>query len=64
MSENKKFIWMEVDLKNNEEPIHIANTAGQLAIKCKVKSETIYQAISRAKNKGWRCKYVRVEDDE
>ena len=59
----KKYIWMKVDVKNNDLPLVIAGSAGQLAIKCGVKVESIRQTVSRAKRKGWHCKYIRVEDD-
>jgi len=61
----KKYIWIKIDLNDEEAPpIAIADTAGQLAIKCGVKAKTIYQCVSRAKRKGHRCCYIKMEDDE
>lgn len=59
-----KYIWMKVDLNDDERPLVVADTSGQLAIKCGVKSESIIQSISRARKHGWRCCYVKVEEDE
>ena len=56
-----RYIWMKVDLNNNEEPLVVADTAGQLAIKCGVRVESIRQSRSRAKKNGWRCCWVKVE---
>ena len=64
MNTGQKYVWMKVDLKDNEIPLEIASTHGQLAYKCGVKPETIRNAISRAKKNGYRCQWVRVEDDE
>ena len=57
---------MKVDLKNDEVPLAVADTAGILARNCGVKTKTIYQSMSRAKKHGWRCCWVKleVEDDE
>ena len=61
----KKYIWMKIDLHDEEAPpIAIADTAGQLAIKLGVKATSIYETVSRAKRKGHRCCYIKMEDDE
>lgn len=60
----KKYLWMKVDLKNNEEPLAVADTPKELAKMCGVKRTSILETMSRARRKGWRCSYIKVEDDE
>ena len=55
---------MQVDLKNDEIPLVTAYSAEELAEKCGVKVKTIFESRSRAKKHGWRCQYVKVEDEE
>lgn len=57
-------MWAKIDLKNNEQILVVADTQGQLAIKCGVKCDSIRQSISRAKKHGWRCCYVKIEEEE
>ena len=54
---------MKVDLKNNEEPIYIAYSRYELSQLCGVKERSISENMSRAKKRGWRCCYVKVEND-
>ena len=61
---NNRSIWMQVDLKNGEIPIIIAYSAEELAEKCGVKVTSIFESRSRAKKHGWRCQYVKVEEDD
>ena len=60
----KKYLWMKVDLDNNEEPLAVADTTRELAKMCGVKRESIMQMVSRARRKGWKCSYIKIEDDE
>ena len=59
-----KALWMKVDLKDDEIPLAVADTQRQLAAICGVKEKTIKESISRAKKHGWRCCYVKVEEEE
>ena len=57
-------IWMKVDLKNNEEPLAVADSQRELAKLCGVKESTIRESICRAKKRGWKCRYIKIEDIE
>ena len=54
-------IWMEVDLKNKELPLRVADSVCELAKLCGVKADTISNFYCRAKRDGRKCRYVRVE---
>lgn len=59
-------IWMEVDLKNKELPTgRMATKARELSRLCGLKDpKAVSNIVSRAKRKGYRCKYVKVEIEE
>lgn len=61
-----KFIWMEVTRDKYEFPIHIADTAEELAKLVGVKNGTsVISAISKArKHNVSRCKYQKVALDD
>ena len=59
-----KYIWMKVDINNNEEPLAVAGSQRELAKILGIKEESIRQQRSRAKRLGQRCSYVKVEDNE
>ena len=58
------YIWMKIDLKNNEEPLCVARYRSELAERCGVKEKTISESMSRAKKHGWRCCYIKMEDND
>lgn len=60
----KGYFWIKVDLDNDDHILAVADTQKELAELCGVKKESICQSISRAKREGWRCSYMRMEDDE
>ena len=55
--------WVKIDLKTDE-IIEMADTQGQLALKCGVKADSIRQTLSRAKRLGHRCCYLKIEDND
>lgn len=57
-------IWMEVDLKNKELPIRVADKARDLARMRGIDPKGVTNAYSRAKRMGTRCRYVKVEIEE
>ena len=54
-----KELWMEIDLKNKELPLKVADTAEDLAEACGVTVSTIRSSACRAR-KGRRVRYVAV----
>lgn len=52
---------MKVTTDKYELPLAVADTCNELAIMCNVSKFTIYACISRAKNKGYKSKYIKVE---
>lgn len=64
--QHPKFIWMEVTRDKYEFPIHIADTAEELAKLAGVKNGTsVISAISKAsKHNVSRCKYQKVALDD
>lgn len=56
-----KTIWLEVTQDKYELPLAVADTCNELAIMCNVSRFTIYACVSRAKNKGYKSKYIKVE---
>lgn len=59
-------IWMKVTPDEYEFPLQIADTQKELAMTCGIQRHTISSAMYKAKKKGHKCCYVRVEieDDE
>lgn len=57
-------IWMEVDLKNKELPIRVADKARDLARMKGISPTGVTNAYSRARRTGQRCRYVKVEIEE
>lgn len=58
-------LFMEVDLKNKELPTgRMATKARDLARMCGIEPKGVSNAISRAKRKGTRCRYVKVVIEE
>lgn len=58
------YFWMKVDLKNNEEPLAVADSQRELAKMLGVKESSIREEKSRAKRLGRPCCYIRVDDDD
>lgn len=57
-------IWMEVDLKNKELPLRVADKARDLARMKGIDPRSVSNAYCRAKRLGEKCRYVKVEIDE
>lgn len=58
-------LWMEVDLKNKELPTgRMAEKSADLARMCGINPKGVSDAICKARKKGRKCKYVRVEIDD
>ena len=57
-------LWLKVTADKYEFPIKIAETQKELAIMCGVKRASIARQICKAREKGHRCSYVRVEVEE
>lgn len=55
------YLWMKVSKDEFEYPEIIADTQKELAMLCGVKRETISTAIKKAKMKGYKSQYVKVE---
>ena len=55
-----KMIWMEVDLRNKELPVKIADSAEELARLCGVKSSTVRTAATKGRYGRSRQKYLKV----
>lgn len=60
----KKYLWMCIDIKDDDRPIAVADSGAELARMLGLKCTTIYEEMSRAKRKGWRCRYIKVEDEK
>lgn len=59
------FLWMEISKDRYELPIHIADTAKELAELTGAKNATtIISAIYHANKRGGWCKYIRVPTTE
>lgn len=54
-----KMVWMEVDIENKELPIHIADTAEELAKMCGTTENNVRSSASRGK-RGQRRRFVKV----
>ena len=59
-----QYIWMKVTNDKYEYPVEIADSAGQLAIKCGTTAESIRSAIYHSKKTGYRCIYQKVKFEE
>ena len=57
-------IWMQVSADKYEFPLLIAESQKELAMLCGVQRATIASAIGKAKRKGHKCQYVKVEIEE
>lgn len=61
MNKKPRFVWMEISKDQYELPIHIADSAKELAELTGAKNQVVINsAISHAKKRGGWCKYVRV----
>lgn len=59
--QHPRFIWMEVTRDQYEFPVHIADTADELAKLVGVKNATsVISAIGKAKKRGAWCKYKKI----
>ena len=58
-----KHFWIKVDLYTDD-ILAVADTQRELAELCGVKKQSITQSISRAKRRGIRCCYMKMEDDD
>ena len=57
-------LWMEVTMDEYELPVAVASSAEELARKNGKTRHNIYSAIYKAKVRGYRSKYVKVEVEE
>lgn len=56
-----KYIYMAIDLNDNELPIAVADTAGELAEMLGVTRNTVYTSMAQAKRVHCRSRYIKVE---
>ena len=54
-----KMVWMEIDLKNKELPIKIADSAAELAKMCGTTVNNVESSASHAK-RGLRKRFIKV----
>lgn len=59
-----KYLWMKVSMDKYELPLIVCDSAAELARRIGVPQVNIRSAISKAKRRGYRCKYVKVAIDE
>lgn len=57
-------IWMFVTKDKYEMPLAVADSVGELGQLIGRKKSTICSAMSRAKRRGTRCRYVKVEVED
>ena len=57
-------LWMEVTMDEYELPVAVASSAEELARKIGKTTNNIYSAIYKAKVRGYRSRYVKVEVEE
>lgn len=57
-------LWLYVTNDKYELPLVVADSLPLLARKLGIKPNTIYTALNRGKNLGYRCRYVKVVIDE
>lgn len=55
-----KMVWMEVDLNNKELPLHIADSAVELAEICGTTRNNVESAASKAKHGRNKSRFVKV----
>lgn len=55
-----KMVWMEVDLKNKELPLKIADSAEELAALCGTTVSNVRTTASKSKYGRYRGRYVKV----
>lgn len=59
-AELPKSVWIEVDVRNKELPVKIADSAEELAMMCGVKTDTVRVAAYKGKYGRTRQKYRKV----
>lgn len=57
-------LWMEVTTDDLELPLVVASSAEELARKNGKTRHNIYSAISKAKARGYKSRYVKVEVED
>lgn len=57
-------LWMEITMDDLELPLVVASSAEELARKIGKHRKNIYSAISKAKSRGYRSRYVKVEVED
>lgn len=57
-------VYMEITLDKYELPVAVADSINELAALVNVKHTSIRVLMSRAKQRGGRCKYIKVELEE
>lgn len=55
------FVWLKVTNDRYELPVAVADSGKELARICGVSENNVYNAMTQARRRGWRCQYVRVE---
>ena len=59
-----KMVWLEVDVKNKELPLRVADSAAELARLCGTTEANVRSQASKAKHGRSRRKYVNVWIDD
>ena len=54
-------LWMEITTDDLELPLVVAGSATELARKIGKTKNNIYSSVSKAKTRGYRSRYVKVE---
>lgn len=57
-------LWMEVTMDEYELPVAVASSAEELARKIGKTTNNIYSTIYKAKVRGYRSRYVKVEVED
>ena len=57
-------LWLYRDMDKYELPRAVAGSCQELARLCKVKPQTISQAIAHYRQNGWKCPYMKIEIEE
>lgn len=57
-------VYMAITLDSLELPIAVADTVKELEEVLGLSENTVWRVMSRAKSKGWRCKYIKVDLEE
>ena len=57
-------LWMEVTMDEYELPVAVASSVEELARKIGKTTNNIYSAIYKAKVRGYRSRYVKVEVED